>query len=158
MRTVARATADVDALYREIAPGLWRAVLAYTGGRKDIADDAVGEAFARAIEHLDRIRSPYPWLYRIAFRIAAVELHRDVREPSPSVIHEDEPQTVDLMRALRQLPPGERAAIYLHYQADRPIRDVAKLTGTSVAATKVRLHRGRNRLRQLLGTGDSDDD
>jgi RNA polymerase sigma-70 factor (ECF subfamily) len=150
------ATPDYAALYREIGPRLWRAILAYSGGRRDIADDAVGEAFARAMESRVRIRSPYPWLYRTAFRIAAAELRRDVREGPEDEPRLDDPAIVDLMRAMRQLSPKARAAIYLHYQADLSIREVARLTGSSAAAVKVQLHRGRNRLRELLGAEETE--
>ena len=143
---------DYAALYREIGPQLWRAILAYSGGRRDVADEAVGEAFTRAMESRTRIRSPYPWLYRTAFRIAAAELRRDVRDGPEEGSYVDDPATGDLMQAMRELSPKARAAIYLHYQADLPIREVARLTGSSVAAVKVQLHRGRNRLRELLGT------
>ena len=144
---------DYAALYREIGPQLWREILAYSGGRRDVADDAVGEAFARAMESGTRIRSPYPWLYRTAFRVAAADLRRDVRDGPEEAAHADadadvdDPATGDLMRAMRQLSPKARSAIYLHYQADLPIREVARLTGSSIAAVKVQLHRGRNRLR-----------
>jgi RNA polymerase sigma-70 factor (ECF subfamily) len=142
---------DYAALYREIGPQLWRAILAYSGGRRDVADDAVGEAFTRAMESQVTIRSPYPWLYRTAFHIAAADLRRDVREGPEEDAYLDDPATGDLMRAMRQLSPKARAAIYLHYQADLPVREVARLMGSSVAAVKVQLHRGRARLRELLG-------
>jgi RNA polymerase sigma-70 factor (ECF subfamily) len=146
---------DFAVLYREIGPQLWRAIFAYSGGRRDVADDAVGEAFARAMESRVRIRSPYPWLYRTAFRIAAADLRRDVRDTPADETYVDDPATGDLMRAMRRLPQKARAAIYLHYQADLPIREVARLTGSSVAAVKVQLHRGRARLRELLGTEEA---
>jgi RNA polymerase sigma-70 factor (ECF subfamily) len=149
---------DYAHLYREIGPELWRAILAYSGGRRDVADDAVGEAFVRAMESSTRIRSPYPWLYRTAFRIAAAELRRDVRDVPEDAPYADDPATGDLMRAMRQLSPKARAAIYLHYQADLSIREVARLTGSSVAAVKVQLYRGRNRLRELLGAEEADHD
>ncbi len=63
----------------------------------------------------------------------------------------------DLLRAMRQLSPSQRAAVYLHYQADLPVREVAQAMGTSVAAVKVHLHRGRTRLRTMLGTEEVDD-
>jgi len=47
--------------------------------------------------------------------------------------------------------------VYLHYQADLPVREVAQAMGTSVAAVKVHLHRGRTRLRTMLGTEEVDD-
>ncbi|MGH2539163.1 MAG: hypothetical protein ACRDGK_01430 [Actinomycetota bacterium] len=35
------------------AAPLYRTILAYTGGRADIAEEAVGEAFARATAHAE---------------------------------------------------------------------------------------------------------
>jgi DNA-directed RNA polymerase specialized sigma24 family protein len=92
---------DFAALYREIGPRLWRAILAYSGGRRDVADDAVGEAFVRAMESQKPIRSPYPWLYRTAFRIAAADLRRDLRDGPEEGAYVDDPATGDLMRSSR---------------------------------------------------------
>jgi len=55
------------------------------------------------------------------------------------------------MRALRELSPNQWAAIVLHYHAEQPVREVSRLMGSSVAAVKVHLYRGRRRLRALLG-------
>jgi DNA-directed RNA polymerase specialized sigma24 family protein len=60
----------------------------------------------------------------------------------------------DLLGALRELSPSQRAAVYLHYQADLSVRDVAHVMGSTSAAVKVHLMRGRRRLAQLLGTED----
>jgi RNA polymerase sigma-70 factor, ECF subfamily len=155
-RTVERGR-DYASLWREVGPQLWRAILVYSGGRREIADDAVGEAFARAIESDGTIRRPFPWLYRTAFRIAAAELRREAPSIQPTDVHLDDPATGDLLRALRRLSPSQRAAVFLHYQADLPVREVARLMGTSSAAVKVHLHRGRNRLRHLLGDEEVDD-
>jgi len=149
---------DAAELYRDIAPRLWRAVYAYSGGHRTIADDAVAEAFARLIESGGAVRRPFPWLYRVAFRIAAADMRREP-DGIPDRDAETEPAgLVDLLRAMRQLSPSQRAAVFLHYQADLPVRDVALAMGTSAAAVKVHLHRGRNRLRALLGTEEVDDD
>src|SRR5471030_2329238 len=71
-------TGDVDesverwsALFELESPRLWRALVAYTAGRADIADDAVAEAFARGLAAREQIRDPVAWLYRVAFRHAA---------------------------------------------------------------------------------------
>jgi hypothetical protein len=69
-----------EQLFRQAAPGLWRTIFAFAGGRAAVADDAVAEAFARALERFGQIREPVPWLYRTAFRIAAEELRR--KEPA----------------------------------------------------------------------------
>jgi RNA polymerase sigma factor (sigma-70 family) len=62
--------------------------------------------------------------------------------------------TAEVVGALRGLTPAQRASVYLHYQADLPVRQVAHLTGMSVASVKVHLMRGRRRLRELLGDED----
>jgi RNA polymerase sigma factor (sigma-70 family) len=58
---------------------------------------------------------------------------------------------------MRHLSPGQRAAVFLHYQADLPVRAIARITGSSPATVKVQLHRGRERLRKLLSEEDDDE-
>jgi RNA polymerase sigma-70 factor (ECF subfamily) len=142
---------DHAELFRTAAPRLWSAIYAYSGGSRMIADDVVAEAFARAIEHDRAIREPDAWLYRTAFRLAASELRRRKRhlplaEDAMSVDH----RLFEVLQAMRELSPGQRAAVFLHYQADLPVRAIARITGTSPATVKVQLHRGRARLRKLL--------
>ena len=40
---------DFDALFREAGSGVFRTLYAYTAGRRDIAEEAMAEAFARAL-------------------------------------------------------------------------------------------------------------
>ena len=143
---------DLEAVYREHGPTLWRSLYAYTGGRRDVADDATAEAFARALAAPDRIRDAVPWLYRVAYRIAAAEMRRDQNRGEMTDIAAEAPSdaTLEVLAALRRLSPTQRAAAYLHYQADRPVAEVAQLLGTSTAAVKVHLFRARKRLRVLL--------
>ncbi len=156
--TTETAGTSIEQIFREVSPTLWHAVYTYSGGRREVADDAVAEAFARAIEHLEQIRNPAPWLYRTAFRIAGRELARGARTtPLDGVDPGFSPgEHEDLTRLLRGLSPSQRAAIYLHYQADLPVRQIARLMGTSAAAVRVHLYRGRGRLRELL-EGETDD-
>jgi RNA polymerase sigma factor (sigma-70 family) len=146
------AVRDYDELWRESGPTLWRAVYAFTGGRRDLTDDAVTEAFARAMQHDESIRAPVPWLFRTAFRVAAAELKRGSLAPALTddrLGREDE-QPVEFLDALRAIPPGQRAVLFLHYYADLSVKEVARLQGTTTAAVKVRLVRGRRKLRELL--------
>ena len=150
---------DYEQVFRDAAPGLWRAIYAFAAGRRAVADDAVAEAFARALERAGQIRDPVPWLYRTAFRLAAEDLRRERREPEPEREHTAAPAAGlgALVPALRQLSPAQRAAVVLHYEADLPVREVARQMGTSAAAVKVHLFRGRRRLRDLLGDEEVDD-
>jgi RNA polymerase sigma-70 factor (ECF subfamily) len=144
---------DYDELFRDAGGPLWRALYAYSGGRKDIADDALAEAFARAMERDGQIRAPVPWLYRTAFRIAAHDLRRarSIGELEDLPGPETPPDAVEVVQALKRLSPGQRGAVYLHYQVGMPVREVSRILGTSAAVVKVHLHRGRKRLRELLG-------
>jgi RNA polymerase sigma-70 factor, ECF subfamily len=145
-----------DELYRRAGPRLWRAVLAYTGGRRELTDDVVAEAFARTLERAATVRSFEPYLYRVAFRLAASELRRaptvaDVPDTARTTL---DPDLSELFEALRILSPGQRAAVFLRYQADLPVAEVARLMGTSSAVVRVHLMRGRRRLAELLGEED----
>jgi RNA polymerase sigma-70 factor (ECF subfamily) len=150
---------DYEQVFRDAAPGLWRAIYAFSAGQRAVADDAVAEAFARALERSGQIRDPVPWLYRTAFRLAAEDLRRDRREPEPERDHAlaSAAGLGALVPALRQLSPAQRAAVVLYYEADLSVREVARQMGTSVAVVKVHLFRGRRRLRDLLGDEEADD-
>ncbi len=90
-----------EQLFRQAAPGLWRTIFAYSGGRAAVADDAVAEAFARALERAGQIREPVPWLYRTAFRIAAEDLRRKEPEVGPE-------RSVEAVAGLEALVPALR--------------------------------------------------
>jgi RNA polymerase sigma-70 factor, ECF subfamily len=144
------ATRPIEALYREIGPKLWRSLFAYSGDR-EIASDALAEAFAQAIARGDGLRSPEPWIWTAAFRIAAGELARrkpnavGSREPSYEM-----PGPADhLVSALKRLPANQRIAVVMHDYADRPTKEVAEALEISVATVHVHLSRGRRRLRHL---------
>jgi RNA polymerase sigma-70 factor, ECF subfamily len=149
---------DYEAIWHESGVTLWRAVYAYAGGRREVADDAVAEAFARAMTRGAEVRDPVAYLFRIAFRVASAELARTKQEdgamPEMSVVDPSTNGLPDLLRALTELSPAQRAAVYLHYRADLPVREIAHLTGMSSASVKVHLVRGRRRLRELLGEED----
>jgi len=153
-----RSAHDFAQLFREDGPGLWRTMYAFTGGRRDIAEDVTAEAFARGLAHADTIRDPVPWLYRTAFRLAQDELRKERRSHMPEP--EDRqapPEVAGLMQALRKLSPNQRAAIVLRFEADLPVSEVAKRMGIAQPTVRVHLHRARARLRELLGDEEVED-
>ena len=146
--------ATVEAVYREHADRLWRSVRAYAGDA-DVASDAVAEAFAQLLRRGDEVRDPAAWVWRTAFRIAAGELkvRRDrATEPEVDVAAspQPEPEVLDLLRALAQLSPTQRAAVVLHDYAGFPAREAAQMCGSTEAAVRVHLMRARRKLRSLL--------
>ena len=149
---VSAESAAIEGLYREEGPRLWRALLGYTGDAETAAD-TVMEAFAQLLRRGDAVRDPRRWVWRAAFRIAAGEMQRrrrtSIQATTEQTYETDEP-AYDLVVALRSLSPRQRAAVVLHHAADYPIREVAAILGSTPAAVKVHLMRGRRRLRELL--------
>lgn len=156
MRVRQDAEIEIERLYREEGARLWRALVAYSGDR-EIAADAVAEAFARALAQVGEIRSPRPWLWRTAFRIAAKELRTRRASHAPTVdrVYEMPEPLGDVVRALSRLSPNQRATVILHDYADRPTNEVAETLGMSAATVRVHLSQGRRRLRALLEERDA---
>jgi RNA polymerase sigma-70 factor, ECF subfamily len=148
-----RAIGDVEAIYREDGDRLWRALFAFTGNA-DVASDAVAEAFAQALRRGSAIRDVQGWVWRSAFRLAKGDLKRQssVRlGPMPEGAFHDAHPDGQLLAALQQLTPQQRAVIVLHYYVDCPVREIARRTGINSLAVRAHLSRGRKRLRLLLG-------
>lgn len=143
--------ADLENVYRAHGDRLWRAVVAYTGDR-EVASDAVAEAFAQAVRRGDAIRDPASWVWKAAFRIAAGELGRRRRESGElrEAATELPPDVSGLVSALGSLSRNQRGAVILHHYAGYPVKDVARILGSTAGAVRVHLHRGRTKLRTLL--------
>jgi RNA polymerase sigma-70 factor (ECF subfamily) len=152
---------DLGLLYRDAGPQLWRAIYSFAGGRRDVADDAVAEAFARALERSASIREPLAWIYRTAFRIASHELRRE-RRPVPSTpdpVPGLEPGELhDVLRALATLSANQRASVLLHDSEGFTSAEIGRMLGISAATARVHAFRARRRLRELLGTREDADD
>jgi RNA polymerase sigma-70 factor, ECF subfamily len=147
----------IERLYREEGGRLWRAVLFYCGDR-EIASDAVAEAFARALRYEDEIRDVRAWVWRTAFREATRELRRSRRfltfeRDSPYEIPE---APALLSTVLPRLSPKQRGSVVLHYYCGYPLREAAAILGSTPAGVAVHLHRARARLKELIGGRDED--
>lgn len=147
----------LERVYRDEAPRLWRSLVAYSGDR-EIASDAVAEAFAQALRGADAIREPDRWVWKVAFRIASGELkeRRRIGEQSPETGYDMPDDALAMTALLRRLPTKQRAAVVLHYYADLPNERIARVLGITTATVRVHLSQGRKRLRQLLEEGSDD--
>jgi RNA polymerase sigma-70 factor, ECF subfamily len=141
-------------VYRSHGGLVWRAVLTMSAGSREVADEATSEAFACLFAYREGVQEPLSWVFRTAFRIAGRELRRQravVGEPPPDRAVEDQSALPsELTEALKRLSPDQRVAVFLHYFADLPVGEVARLSGSPVATVKVRLHRARRSLRESL--------
>jgi RNA polymerase sigma-70 factor, ECF subfamily len=141
--------------------------------QRDVAEDAVQEAFFSAYRNLDRFNgsSFRAWLTRIAINAAHDILRKQKRRPSePYPEWEDEawqppapasegPEQVSLVgqqrsamaRAMASITDDQRTAIILYDVQGYDYGEIASLTGVSVGTVKSRIHRGRLALRERLG-------
>ena len=135
------------------------------------AEDIAQETFLRAWTHLPRFDPAQAqfgtWLFTIARNLAYNALQsaahqREVSgadgelpdvacpQPGPLQAMERAQQQARLQAALRQLPMPDRSALALVYVHGLALADVARIEGDSLAAIKTRLHRAKQRLRELL--------
>jgi RNA polymerase sigma factor (sigma-70 family) len=125
------------------------------------AEEITQDAFIQLLRRwpkISRYERPQAWVRRVAVRLAMRAIRRDrlwalVRlELLPSAAAP--PSRFDLPTAVGRLPGSQRAAIVLHYYEDRPVAEVAMILGCAESTARVHLHRGRKRLRELLGEDD----
>jgi len=140
-------------------------------GNAQDAEDAAQETFLRAYAQLKRYardKKFATWLLSIAAHHCIDRLRRrrflwlsmedeiigeslasELPEPDDEVLrHESEHEIAGL---LERLTPANRLVVVLKYWHDQSIEEIAKTTGDSVSAVKVRLHRARPTLAQELG-------
>jgi RNA polymerase sigma-70 factor (ECF subfamily) len=144
-------------------------------GHEDDARDVVQEAYLRACRGLRRFRGDSQfttWLYRITANCSANLLAKRARtrtealpDDAPLIdAHPDhdpeeraacEAERARVAGALALLPARLRQVIVLRDIYDLPHGAIAKELGISEAAAKVRLHRARRRLKELLTDKES---
>jgi RNA polymerase sigma-70 factor (ECF subfamily) len=103
------------------------------------------------------------WMYQVALHTALTFLRRGKRRPRPVSLEDagrvadpaphpgsvEQRRSLALHAALDRLDPGERALAYLMLEGCGP-EEIAEVTGISVNAAGVRLHRIRARLKAML--------
>jgi RNA polymerase sigma-70 factor, ECF subfamily len=150
---------SIDSVFTAHYGRLVRALTVVSGNR-EMAADAVQEAFVAAHLHWRRIRryeDPVGWIRRVAINKLRDEGRRQRRRRKVIDRLEAEPETTslggigepssDVVALLAELPRQQRIAVALHYVDDLPISDIAAAMGLSEGAVKFHLHQGRARLR-----------
>ena len=133
-------------------------------GDRAQAEDAVAEAFAKVYPQWrkGRVTNAGAYLRRAVvnelnsgWRRRAVERAWQERRNGDArgdrSFEDQSADTVAFRQALARLSPRQRSALALRYWADLPEAEIAETLGCSVGAVKSYLHRGVERLRQLLG-------
>jgi RNA polymerase sigma factor (sigma-70 family) len=138
-------------------------------GNDDEARDIVQQTFLQ----LHRARHDFrasarlrPWLFTIALNLirGTYRTRRRRREeslelagrvPEAAVVDdaadaEQKARAARLRAALASIPSQQREVIELHWFEQSPYEEIARIVGASVAAVRVRAHRGYARLREIL--------
>jgi len=147
-----------------LRPALHRYAARMVGSVLD-GEDVVQEAIARAVGALDRAPpegDAAPWLFRITHN-AAIDFLRSRERVSAEreVLDDDMVSDADdaarrlatraAMSAFMRLPPSQRGAVILKDVLGYSNEEVATILGTTLAASKAALHRGRAQLRLHAG-------
>lgn len=159
-----------ETLVKEHQGGLYAYILRMSG-RPDVAEDVVQEAFIRALTHLDRFDPRFrftTWLFTIGRRVFLNICDRkkamngltcedwDERQErssaeSAKVEGADTGAIRDaLQTALMELPSDQREVVVLFHQHGWPIAIVASHLEMPIGTVKSHLHRGRQKLREIL--------
>ena len=165
--------ARFEPLVKKYSPRIFGTARRYAR-REDEVQDIVQEIWMKAFQKLASFRGEAPfehWLMRLAVRtcydfLRAHQRNRessftDLTEPEddwlerfaadPANAPEDAAAAKQLIdRALEQLSPPARMVITLLEIEDRPVKEIAQLTGWSVPLVKVRAFRARAELRKIV--------
>jgi RNA polymerase sigma-70 factor (ECF subfamily) len=139
-------------------------------GREEDARDATQDAFLTVLRKLSSFRGESAfttWLHRVAVNACYDLLRKRQRqpllerggaedrpaaEPPPVPDHADASDlSIDVQRALLEVPQDFRVVMILHDLRDLPQEEVAQILGVPVGTVKSRLHRGRIALARALG-------
>lgn len=139
-------------------------------GNMQDAEDIVQDSFVKAFHNLHTFKSDSKfstWFYRIVYNTAITE----IRSASHNVqyvdyeqmgladsyadfdtlgqIEEDEKKEL-LNVALEKMPRDESLILSLFYLEENSVKDITKITGLTESNIKVKLHRARKRMYELM--------
>jgi RNA polymerase sigma-70 factor (ECF subfamily) len=151
------AAAAFELLWHQEYVRIVRTAFLMTGSRED-AIDLAQEAFAiawrkwRTVGGLER---PGGWLQVTVGKLALNwlrrwRLRRSVGHEPESYVAEPEPTDPQLARALRSLPPAQRAVIVLRFYADQSVEEVARGLGKRPGTVRALTSQGIAALRRTL--------
>lgn len=128
------------------------------------AEDLAQDTFVRVLTRLDQYGRDYPfrnWLLKIATNVAINHVRSRQRERAryPRIVEqqkgsdeapEEVPSTAEWQKWLARLDEHQRTAIVLFHFQELPYTEIARIMDVPVNTVRTYLHRGRNRLRELM--------
>lgn len=165
---------EATALFRDYQNRIHRYVLSMVHDPAE-AEDLTQDTFLRAYSHRDSLRDPNAvrgWLYRIATHVCLDRLRQRVapvslddeegarpvdsvpsKSPSALEVAEREETGACVQRCLDFLSDSYRAVILLHEAHSLTAPEIAELLGESEGTVKIRLHRARRKLQEIMQMG-----
>ena len=149
------------------------------GNHRDLAEDAVQNAFMSAFRSLDKLEDPSKlsaWLHRITVNSALMELRKLRRQAEQPIddllpefdqndcrlenrwsylartedVIENHQLRVSITSSLDQLPETYRIVLHLRDIEGYSTKEVASLLETTPSNVKIRLHRARSAMKKLI--------
>lgn len=169
---------DLGQVVLEHRPRIYRYLLSMA---KDpvVAEDLTQETFLRTLRRIGSLRDRsalVPWLYRLATNVFVdwvrtegrrrlayadgqdrdgADLIGQIPDPTARVDRRVEQSEMSecVQHFVDDLPDDFRSVILLHDAHGLSNPEIAEMLGLTLATTKIRIHRGRLRLRQALEVG-----
>lgn len=130
------------------------------------AEDAVQNAFIRALQRIDQLKagSPFgPWFYRVLRstclnlrRRESLRAHEEI--PGSAAGRTDPGRELEarllrsrVLEALRELPEMQRMAVMLYDLEGYTHQEVAEILGIAVGTSRAHVHHARRSLRRIIG-------
>ena len=156
---------DWESIVRGHGPTVWRTLFRLLGRRADI-DECFQETFLSALE-MSRRQKIVCWsalLQTVATRKAVDRLRRKYRDREESMVIEamasgisdpsraaEEAERAGLLeQAMTRLPARQAEAICLHALSGWSYQEIGQQLGMSSSAVGTSIHRGKQKLRELL--------
>jgi len=167
-------TASFERLVTRYSPRVFATARRYARRESEV-EDIAQEVWSKAFQKLGTFRSEAPfehWLMRMCVRTCYdfLRAHQRNRETTFSELSDEQSDWLErfagdpdnasenaeaarqlVQRVLEQLSPAARMVITLLEIEDRPIKEIAALTGWSLPLVKVRAFRARAEMRKVLG-------
>ncbi len=138
---------------------LWPRIVGYCYrhlGDRQLAADVAQEAFIRLFARMTAVDDPSPWLYRVATNLCHDQRRHQQRQDrlrqqagELSLTHVDDPDPW-LRDLVDRLPGRLRDVVVLHYWADLPVEEVARVLHRPTGTVKRRLSEARAQLEATM--------
>ena len=134
-------------------------------GDKETADDLLSEFFLRLVERIRTYRGGRfeSWLFRVAKNIFYDHLREKQKEAEKikgrkiiaesaieAVKQNDDERTDKLQEQLTRLDEDTRELIMLRFYSELSFKEISKMRAEPIGTTLSKVHRGLNKLRQLM--------